>query len=86
MSGGSWTGGHLQHLPKCGGTRLIEAARSSLIGGMNLADAWAMQIIDLAGWVPCIDGPSLAPLLATLPQTLDSFVEIGLGSLSLDRP
>jgi excinuclease ABC A subunit len=72
--------------PDCGGTRLSEAARSSTIGGINIADACAMQISDLAGWVGGLDEPSVAPLLATLEQTLDSFVEIGLGYLSLDRP
>jgi excinuclease UvrABC ATPase subunit len=72
--------------PECGGTRLSEAARSSRIGGINIADACAMQISDLAEWVRGLDEPSVAPLLATLQQILDSFVEIGLGYLSLDRP
>ena len=72
--------------PECGGTRLNEAARSSKIKGINIADACAMQINDLAEWVRGLDEPSVAPLLATLRQTLDSFVEIGLGYLSLDRP
>ena len=72
--------------PKCGGTRLSEEARSSRIGGINIADACAMQISDLAEWVRGVDEPSVAPLLATLQRTLDSFVEIGLGYLSLDRP
>jgi excinuclease UvrABC ATPase subunit len=72
--------------PECGGSRLGEAARSSRIGGMNIADACAMQISDLAEWVRGVDEPSVAPLLAALQQTLDSFVEIGLGYLSLDRP
>ena len=72
--------------PDCGGTRLNEAARSSKIKGINIADACAMQISDLAEWVRGLDEPSVAPLLATLRQTLDSFVEIGLGYLSLDRP
>jgi excinuclease UvrABC ATPase subunit len=72
--------------PECGGTRLSEAARSSRIGGINLADACAMQITDLAAWVGGLDEPSVGPLLAALGATLDSFVEIGLGYLSLDRP
>src|SRR5207249_11432207 len=72
--------------PECGGTRLSEAARSSRIGGTNIADACAMQISDLAGWVRGLDEPSVAPLLASLHHTLDAFVEIGLGYLSLDRP
>jgi excinuclease UvrABC ATPase subunit len=72
--------------PECGGTRLCEAARSSRIGGINIADACTMQISDVAQWVRGLDGPSVAPLLATLQQILDSFVEIGLGYLSLDRP
>src|ERR1035437_8084947 len=72
--------------PECGGTRLSEAARSSRIGGINIADACAMQISDLAEWVDGLDEPSAAPLLAALKQTLDSFAEIGLGYLSLDRP
>ncbi|HEX6506452.1 MAG TPA: excinuclease ABC subunit UvrA, partial [Chloroflexota bacterium] len=72
--------------PECGGTRLSEAARSSRIKGINIADACAMQISDLAEWVRSVDEPSMAPLLATLQQTLDSFAEIGLGYLSLDRP
>jgi len=72
--------------PDCGGTRLNEGARSSKIGGVNIADACAMQISDLAQWVRTLDEPSVTPLLTTLQQTLDSFVEIGLGYLSLDRP
>ncbi|MFE4947159.1 ATP-binding cassette domain-containing protein [Streptomyces sp. NPDC056641] len=72
--------------PECDGTRLSEAARSSRIGGISIADACAMQISDLAVWVRDLDEPSVAPLLGTLRQTLDSFVEIGLGYLSLDRP
>jgi excinuclease ABC A subunit len=72
--------------PECGGTRLSEAARSSRIRGINIADACAMQISDLAEWVRGVGGPAMVPLLATLGQTLDSFVEIGLGYLSLDRP
>jgi excinuclease UvrABC ATPase subunit len=72
--------------PDCGGTRLSELARSSRIKGINIADACAMQISDLAEWVGGIDEPSAAPLLAALRQTLDGFTEIGLGYLSLDRP
>ena len=72
--------------PECGGTRLNEAARSSKIKGISIADACAMQISDLAEWVRDLDEPSVAPLLAALRQSLDSFVEIGLGYLSLDRP
>jgi excinuclease UvrABC ATPase subunit len=72
--------------PECGGTRLSETARSSRIRKLNIADACAMQISDLADWVRGISEPSVAPLLATLQRTLDSFVDIGLGYLSLDRP
>ncbi|MEU1546672.1 excinuclease ABC subunit UvrA [Nocardia sp. NPDC005745] len=72
--------------PECDGTRLSEAARSSKIKGISIADACAMQISDLAEWVGGLDEPSVAPLLAALRHTLDSFVEIGLGYLSLDRP
>jgi excinuclease UvrABC ATPase subunit len=72
--------------PDCGGTRLNEAARSSRIGKIDIADACAMQINDLAAWVRGLNEPSVAPLLAKLRQTLDSFVEIGLGYLSLHRP
>ncbi len=72
--------------PDCGGTRLNEGARSSRIDGVNIADACAMQISDLAEWVRGLQEPSVAPLLANLRGTLDSFVEIGLGYLSLDRP
>ena len=72
--------------PDCGGTRLSEAARSSRISGLNIADVCAMQISDLAEWVRELEEPSVAPLLATLSQLLDAFVEIGLGYLSLDRP
>ena len=72
--------------PECGGTRLSEAARSSRIKGINIAEACAMQISDLAEWVRGLDEPSVAPLLDALGQTLDSFAEIGLGYLSLDRP
>ena len=72
--------------PECEGTRLTAAARSSKIQGISIADACAMQISDLADWVRTIDDSSVAPLLAGLQHTLDSFVEIGLGYLSLDRP
>lgn len=72
--------------PACGGTRLSEAARSSKIKGISIADACAMQISDLAAWVRALKEPSLAPLLSSLGALLDAFVEIGLGYLSLDRP
>ncbi|MFJ4464083.1 ATP-binding cassette domain-containing protein [Streptomyces sp. NPDC088928] len=72
--------------PDCDGSRLSEEARSSKIGKLSIADACAMQISDLAEWVRGLDDPSVAPLLAALRRTLDSFVEIGLGYLSLDRP
>ena len=72
--------------PDCDGTRLSEGARSSKIKGINIADACAMQITDLAEWVRTLDEPSVAPLLEALGDTLDSFVEIGLGYLSLERP
>ena len=72
--------------PDCDGTRLSEAARSSRIEGINIADACAMQISDLADWVRGIDEPSVGPLLAARQHTLDSFADIGLGYLSLDRP
>ncbi|MGB8020816.1 MAG: excinuclease ABC subunit UvrA, partial [Candidatus Nanopelagicales bacterium] len=72
--------------PECEGTRLAEGARSSKIQGLNIADACAMQISDLAEWVRGLDEPSVTPLLTTLQHHLDSFAEIGLGYLSLDRP
>src|SRR5918994_1394503 len=71
--------------PACGGTRLSEAARSSKIDGVSIADACAMQISDLATFVRGLTAPEVAPLVATLQQTLDSLVEIGLGYLSLER-
>ncbi|MFE5089932.1 ATP-binding cassette domain-containing protein [Streptomyces sp. NPDC056638] len=72
--------------PECEGTRLSEGARSSKIKRISIADACAMQISDLAEWVRGLKEPSVAPLLAALQHTLDSFVEIGLGYLSLERP
>ncbi|NDZ70100.1 excinuclease ABC subunit UvrA [Streptomyces sp. SID10362] len=72
--------------PECEGTRLSEGARSSKIGKISIADACAMEIRDLAEWVRELDEPSVAPLLTALRDTLDSFTEIGLGYLSLDRP
>jgi excinuclease UvrABC ATPase subunit len=72
--------------PGCGGTRLSEAARSSKIAGISIADACAMQVSDLADWIRGLGEPSVTPLLTTLGETLDSFVQIGLGYLSLDRP
>src|SRR5450631_3269585 len=75
-----------QVCPECAGTRLAEPARSSRIGEVNIADACAMQISDLAEWFRGLDSPSVAPLLTALQKSLDSFVEIGLGYLSLDRP
>ena len=72
--------------PDCGGTRLSDAARSSKIDGINIAEACAMQISDLAEWVRNLDEPSVGPLLTALGETLVSFVDIGLGYLSLERP
>ena len=72
--------------PECDGTRISEATRASTIKGINIADACAMEITDLAAWVGGLDQPSVAPLLEALQQTLASFAEIGLGYLSLDRP
>jgi excinuclease UvrABC ATPase subunit len=72
--------------PDCGGSRLNEAARSSKIDGKNIADVCAMQINELADWIRGLGEPSVAPLLAGLQHLLDSFAEIGLGYLSLDRP
>ncbi|MBO1767585.1 excinuclease ABC subunit UvrA [Allobranchiibius sp. GilTou38] len=72
--------------PDCGGTRLTEEVLASTVGGLNIAEASAMQISDLAEWVRGLDEPTVAPLLQSLGESLDSFVEIGLGYLSLDRP
>ncbi|MFD6492529.1 ATP-binding cassette domain-containing protein [Streptomyces sp. NPDC060188] len=72
--------------PECDGTRLSEGARASKIKRISIADACAMQISDLADWVRGLKEPSVAPLLTALQHTLDSFVEIGLGYLALDRP
>ncbi len=72
--------------PECEGTRLSELARSSKIDGINIADACAMQISDLAGWVRGLEEPTVQPLLEALAGTLDAFVQIGLGYLSLERP
>jgi excinuclease UvrABC ATPase subunit len=75
-----------QVCPECDGTRLTEGARSSKIAGISIADACRMQISDLAEWVKGLDEPTVKPLLDALGHTLDSFVEIGLGYLSLERP
>jgi excinuclease UvrABC ATPase subunit len=75
-----------QTCPECAGTRLTKAVLSSKINGSNIADLCSMQISDLAGWVRDLDEPSVAPLLTGLQHLLDSFAEIGLGYLSLDRP
>jgi len=72
--------------PDCDGTRLNPGARSSKVGGINIAEACAMQISDLAAWLRGLDEPSVAPLLGALQHLFDSFAEIGLGYLSLDRP
>ncbi|MGV9274742.1 ATP-binding cassette domain-containing protein [Streptomyces griseosporeus] len=72
--------------PECDGTRLTALARSSKIKGVSIADACGMEIRDLAEWVRGLHEPSVEPLLAALRQSLDSFVEIGLGYLALDRP
>jgi excinuclease UvrABC ATPase subunit len=72
--------------PDCDGTRLNEGARSSTIGGLSIADACRMQISDLAAWVRALDEPGVAPVLEALRGVLDSFVDIGLGYLSLERP
>lgn len=75
-----------QTCPECGGTRLTKEVLSSKINGKNIAELCTMQISDLAEWVRTVDEPSVAPLLAGLQHLLDSFAEIGLGYLSLDRP
>jgi len=75
-----------QTCPECQGTRLAEGARTARIDGVSIADACAMQISDLAAWVKTLDAPEAGPLLANLSALLDSFVEIGLGYLSLSRP
>lgn len=72
--------------PDCGGTRLNQPALSSRVKGINIAEACSMQITDLAEWIRGLDEPSVAPLLTALGQNLDSFVELGLGYLSLERP
>ena len=72
--------------PDCDGTRLSELARSSRIEGRSIADLCGMQISDLATWIKDVEEPGVAPLLTALTETLDSFVDIGLGYLSLDRP
>ena len=72
--------------PECHGTRLSEGARASKIDGVSIADACAMQLTDLAAWLRGLDKPAAAPLLTNLQHLLDSFVEIGLGYLSLERP
>src|SRR4051812_39758633 len=72
--------------PECGGTRLAQETLASKVHGKNIADLCAMQISDLADWIRELDEPSVAPLLAGLQHLLDSFTEIGLGYLSLDRP
>ncbi|GAA4716042.1 excinuclease ABC subunit UvrA [Nocardioides conyzicola] len=72
--------------PVCDGTRLNESARSSLIGGLSIADVCAMQVVDAAAWARTIDDGGVAPLVEGLLHLFDSFVEIGLGYLSLDRP
>jgi excinuclease UvrABC ATPase subunit len=75
-----------QTCPECGGTRLAEHARKSKVNGVSIADACAMQITDLAEWVRGVTAPGVGPVIANLSHLLDSFVEIGLGYLSLDRP
>jgi excinuclease UvrABC ATPase subunit len=72
--------------PSCDGTRLNESARSSKIKGLSIADVCALQITELAEWIRDIDDPSVAPLVANLLHLFESFVQIGLGYLSLDRP
>lgn len=72
--------------PDCGGTRLSESARSSKIRGVNIADLCTMQITDLAAWIRELDDPAMAPVVKALGDNLASFVELGLGYLSLDRP
>src|SRR5690606_4544976 len=72
--------------PECEGTRLAEHARTAKVAGISIAEACAMQVSDLAQWVRGIDEPSVAPLTQTLAASLASFVDIGLGYLSLDRP
>ena len=81
----SSTGPQFKACPECDGTRHSEGARSSKIEGTSIADASAMQVTDLAEWVGNLNEPSAAPLLTALQAPLDSFVQIGLGYLSLDH-
>ena len=78
--------------PDCGGTRLSAAARAPEIDGMNLADAAAMTLDELASWVPTV--PGLVPdELCTMARTICAetaepicrLQQLGLGYLSLDR-
>ncbi len=75
-----------QRCPDCDGTRLSEEARSSKIDEISIADACSMEIRDLATWAKRLQEPSVAPLVEALRENLDSFVDIGLGYLSLERP
>lgn len=72
--------------PACGGTRLAPHALESKINGKNIAELCAMEVRDLAKWIKTVEAPSVAPLLTALTETLDNFVEIGLGYIQLDRP
>lgn len=72
--------------PDCKGTRLNGSALSSKIKGKTIADVTRLEIGDLAEWVRGIKDKSVEPLVKGLLHMLDSFVTIGLGYLSLDRP
>jgi excinuclease UvrABC ATPase subunit len=75
-----------QTCPDCNGARLTKEALSSKVNGKNIAELCEMQITDLAEWIRGLNEPSVAPLLKALQHLLDSFAEIGLGYLSLNRP
>ncbi len=82
----------VQTCPDCAGTRLSEAARSTTVEGVNLAEATAKTLGELTAWVPKVVD-SLPPdmqrmgreITAQLLEIARRLTGLGLAYLSLDR-
>ncbi|WP_291314828.1 excinuclease ABC subunit UvrA [Corynebacterium sp. UBA2622] len=72
--------------PDCGGTRLAPHALESTVAGRNIAELCAMEVRELAGWMEGVTEQSVAPLVGAIRETLENFLTIGLGYITLDRP
>jgi excinuclease ABC subunit A len=82
----------VQTCPDCGGTRLSEAARSTTVDGIDLAEATAKTLGELTAWVPKVvdalpsDMQRMGREISTrLLEIANRLTGLGLSYLSLDR-